>query len=356
MEVIIPMTTFTTFKPGNNIDTLGLVREAKRNLSGISLLFPSRIHMTPIDCNRFGFGKPGGGGVGFAIDLQNKLDISISSETKIISNSEKHQPLLIHYSKLMQVLLKTDLVFQFTLNLDSMMTQHFGLGSSICVACATVFGINQIFGSPLSIDEMRRLVAYNFVEEYKSAVTRGLETGVGSSVVLRGGISVVGNEIVEVFHRNFPEEYSIILIDPKTTRPKSDQPESEDMLERTFFLDSSYRYTKAYDLLMDIIPALYSSNFKKLGTYFWDIQYSGTHLSMIQSYECYGRKIYEVLGFMKKNGAEICGLSSVGPLIYAICETNSKDALLAKLSTYGDRIGVREVNSNNIGINVVSSF
>ena len=105
------MDHFATFAPGQNIDTLGLIREAKRELSGISLVFPGRIHMTPIDCNRFGFGKPGGGGIGFAVDLPNRLDISISSETKIESNSAKHRALVIHYSKLVQAVLETDLSF-----------------------------------------------------------------------------------------------------------------------------------------------------------------------------------------------------------------------------------------------------
>jgi beta-ribofuranosylaminobenzene 5'-phosphate synthase len=350
------MDHFTTFVPGENIDSLGLKREANRELSGISLMFPSRIHMTPIDCNRFGFGKPGGGGIGFAVDLPNQLNISISSEAKIESNSAKHRALVIHYFKLVQAVLKTELSFHFELNLHDMMTQHFGLGSSICVACATVFGLNKILGSPLSIEEIRSLVAYNFVEEYMGEVTRGLETGVGSSVILRGGISVVGNEIVEVFHRPFPEGYSILLIDPKTTRPNSEQPESEAMLRRTFFLDASYRYIKAYDVLMDIIPALHSGDIKKFGMYIWDIQFSGTHLSMIQTYENYGKKIYDILGFLKKNGADVCGLSSVGPLIYAICETSTKEVLFEELKIYREKIGIREINPNNNGIRTIKSF
>ena len=349
------MNQFITFAPGENINTLDLVCQVKSKLSEISIQFPSRIHITPIDCNRFGFGKPGGGGIGFAIYLPNQLDISISCETKVESNSVKHGILVMHYFKLMQTILQTELSFHFNLNLYDMMTQHFGLGSSVCVACATIFGLNEIFGSPLSIEEIRSLVAYNFVEEYNGKLTRGLETGVGTSVILRGGISVIANEIVEVFHRFFPENYSILLINPKTTRPKSDQPESEDMLKRTFFLDASYRYIKAYDVLMDIIPALHYGDFKKVGEYIWDIQFSGTHLSMIQSYEGYGRKIYDVLGFLKGNGADVCGLSSVGPLIYAICEKSSKEALLIALESYNNEIEFREVDPNNTGIKVIKS-
>lgn len=347
------MGQFTTFAPGENINTLGLARQVENQLSGISIQFPSRIHITPIDCNRFGFGKPGGGGIGFAVDLPNQLNISLSCETKVESNSVKHGLLVTHYIKLMQTILQTELSFHVDLNLHDMMTQHFGLGSSVCVACATIFGLNKIFGSPLLIEEIRSLVAYNFVEEYGGMLTRGLETGVGSSVVLRGGISVIADEIVEVFHRPFPESHSVLFVDPKTTRPKSDQPESEDMLERTFFLDESYRYIKAYNVFMDIIPALHRGDFKRFGEYVWDIQFSGTHLSMIQSYEEYGRKIYDMLGFLRRNGAEACGLSSVGPLIYAICEKGSKETLLAALESYDRDIEFREVDPNNSGIRMI---
>lgn len=345
------MSRVETFEPGSQINTLGLCRKSAVRCPELKIRFPCRIHMTPIDCNRFGFGKPGGGGLGFAIDMMNTLIISQSSKLQIEANRPKDMPLVLHYFRMMQKILLFEQDFHFNLSVSNLVRQHFGLGSSVSVACAVVFGINKVFGEPLSIEEIRHLIAYNFVEEFKGKIAQGLETGVGTSVILRGGISVIGGKIIEVFHRLFPHGYSVLLIDPKTNRPESDKPESQDMLNRTFFLDTSYRYAKSYNTLMDIIPALYEGDLRTVGDYIWDIQYSGTHLSMIQSYEDFGRKIYETLACLRKTGAEICGLSSVGPAIYSVVQEEKRDQIIQTIHSRLPNVGITPVKPNNQGIN-----
>ena len=343
------------FEPGTEIQDLGMVRETSLELREIQIRFPNRIHMTPIDCNRFGFGEPGGGGIGFAIDLGSTLRISTSRHLEVEVSRPTDIPLMVHYSRVMQQVLNTRQEFHFSLHMANTVKQHFGLGSSVSVACAVVFGINKMFRDPLSVDEMRRLIAHNFVEEFEGEVSRGLETGVGTSVILKGGIAVIANGIVEVFRRPFPQGYAVLLVDPRTSRPESNRPESEDMLRRTFHLDGSYRYTKAYDILMDIIPAIDAGDFRKVGDYVWDIQFSGTHLSMIQSYEAFGEQIYKTLGILRGAEAAVCGLSSVGPAIYAICLDEMKDAIAESVVQQCERVSVMEVRANNNGICVVET-
>jgi predicted sugar kinase len=77
---------------------------------------------------------------------------------------------------------------------------------------------------------------------------------------------------------------------------------------------------------------------------------------MIQSYEAYGGKIYDILGFLKRNGADVCGLSSVGPLVYAICDRSSKRALLMALENYNNEIEYREVDPDNKGIQIIKAI
>ena len=349
------MENTSTFEPGTEVLDLGLVRQAQRILSEILVEFPNRIHMTPIDCNRFGFGRPGGGGIGFAIDLGSRLRITSADKLRIHTNRLKYAPLIEHYLHVIQLLLSTREEFEFQLDVPSLVKQHFWLGSSVAVACAVFFGLNKMFGEPLSVEEMRKLIAHNFVEEFRGKVTRGLETGVGTAVIFRGGLAVVANELVEVFRSPLPNGYSVLLVDTATSRPEADKPESEAMLKRTWFLDSSYRYIKAYDLLMDVIPALNETNFEKVGNYIWDIQFSGTHLSMIQSYENFGRRIYEALGILRGAGAEICGLSSVGPAIYVVCHDERRKAVIETFMRDYAGGSVTEVKPNNSGIKVVES-
>ncbi|MFC1604988.1 hypothetical protein ACFL5F_08175 [Planctomycetota bacterium] len=343
------MDSIVSFEPGDDIKTLGLTRRAKWVHSSIRIRFPSRIHATPIDCNRFTFGRPGGGGLGFAVTTSNILSAARHSDLDIQSSNPVHLPLVTHYARVMQHVLGVQVRLAVTIQMAKMTRQHFGLGSSVCLACAVVSAINTMCGKPLSVGEMRCLIAHNFVEEFRGRVTRGLETGVGTSVAFRGGISVVADALVEIFHRDFPANLDIVLVDPKTTRPNSDQPESEEMLRRTFFLDNSYRFTKAYDLLMNIIPALQDGDLRRFGEYMWDIQFSGTHLSMIQSYENYGKRIYETLGCLRENGAVACGLSSVGPAIYAIVERHDT-ASLKRTITKRLKAPYWQLGADNTGI------
>ena len=347
------MNDIEIFEPGTRINILNMSYEYKPKLQNLNIKFPNRIHMTPFDCNRFDFGKPGGGGVGFAIDIENYLNISDAAELKVTTNRTNDSPLIFHYVRVMEAILKYQMSYHFDLIVSDSVQQHFGIGSSVSVACAVIFGINKMFGDPLSIEEMRHLIAHNFVEEYKGKVTYGLETGVGTSVILKGGLSVIGGELVEVYHRPIPPGYTIMLADPQTKRPESDKPESKEMLNRTFFLDSSYRYIKAYNVLMDIIPAFYNWNLKIIGDYFWDIQYSGTHISMIQSYENFGGKIYDTLGYLRNSGIILCGLSSVGPAIYAVFEEEKEPLIIQEIKSRLPYLKVKFVCPNNNGIEIV---
>ena len=348
------MKKFKLMKQGSKLNKMGISKKPDFIDKHISIKFPSRIHMTPIDCNKFDFGLPGGGGIGFAIDLANTLSFNSANNLKVNSSTKKYENIIIHFVKLMESIFETDLKFNIFLELAPIMRQHFGLGSSVCVACATTWGLNRLCGSPLSTEQLRTLVGYNFVEEYNNGLTRGLETGVGTSVVFKGGMSVVANNIIEILNKKFPNDYSVLLINPRTTREQMDKPESEEMLNRTFFLDESYRYTKSYNILMDIIPAIYYGDLKKLGNHIWDIQFSGTHLSMIQSYNDYGRKIYDVLGTLRGLGAILCGISSVGPAIYCICKNEDTVFFENSLKTkYHKDISLTKTYPNNIGIQVI---
>jgi predicted sugar kinase len=273
--------------------------------------------MTPIDCNKFDLGRPGGGGLGFAIDTQNRLAIEQSRSTCVLDVGEKCAPIVLHYYKVMRRILSFSANYTFQLEKCPLVGQHSGLGSSVAVACAVVAGINRLYDSPLTIEEMRAIIAHNFVEEYEGKVARGLETGVGTSVILRGGFSVIGGEIVEVLRAELPEDFGVLLIVPEVARPESDKPESLEMLRRSVQMDASYRYTKSYNILMEIVPAFLARDYGRFGDHIWDIQFSGTHQSMIQSYELWGLPVYHLLCKLRSMEAVVVGMSSVGPTVYA---------------------------------------
>ena len=67
------------FLPGNQMNTLDFEKK-KYNLKPVKgkvvVTAPARIHLTVLDMNRFAPGKPGGGGVGFAVQVYCTAEVS----------------------------------------------------------------------------------------------------------------------------------------------------------------------------------------------------------------------------------------------------------------------------------------
>lgn len=305
------------FSPGEYIDDLKMSRPRKPMHEAASFTFPSRIHVTPIDCNRFAFGVPGGGGVGFAIEMENYLRLHLC-ETDSVDALPRHVPVLEHYVALAKKVLAYDGGIGVECRLASVLAKHSGLGSNVGLASACMQGVNFMFGEALSIQEIRRLVAQNFVEECEGSLSRGLETGVGTQVILAGGTCVVGDSTVLLYEGHCLDGLPVMLLFPEAPRPEQDKPESLEMLRRSVLLDESYRYIRAYRVMMELVPAMERCDLTRVGDVVWDFQFSGTHLSMIQSCLDGGLEIYRTLIALRAAGVEIVGMSSVGPCVYAM--------------------------------------
>ena len=313
------MTQTELFDPGENL----LLNIPKRHGTpvheSVSVSFPARIHISPIDCNRFAFGRPGGGGMGFAVKTDNSLSVSVSDED-MINGTPGQRLLLAHWVILAKNVLSYEGGLSVSASISGLMHQHSGLGSSAVVATACMQAINLLFGKPLSMEEIRRLIAYNFVEACDNRLSRGLETGVGTYVLLAGGFCIIGDKIVPLFASHVLDDHPLLLVQPKIFRPDMDKPESIEMLNRSFELDASYRYIRAYRSIMDIAPCLYEGDIEGFGKVVWDFQFAGTHISMVQAYDDGGILLYKIMTELKNAGASVVGLSSVGPTIFALAK------------------------------------
>lgn len=323
---------FQLFKPGEIINLPIKIGMQQPISKGVKVDFPARIHMTPIDCNRFDFGKPGGGGYGFAIDIKNSLKLQLSTQEKIKA-PDSQVPVVQHYLHIMRKLFKYDGKFEVEVEFDEIMKQHFGLGSTAVLSSALVWAINRLFGSPLTKNQCRDIVTANFAEGCQGSLARGLDTGVGTYVALHGGFVTVGDKAEVIFSKNMPETFYVILVDCGATRPKSDLPESVEMLRRSRELDSYYRYFKCYAIIMDIIPAIKKGDWKRFGQINWEFQFAGTHLSMLQGYDDRGIKLISTLTSLRDAGALVVGMSSVGPAIYAI--SDDPNPIISKVERLG---------------------
>lgn len=308
------------FFPGENLSTLGLNKKNKKLLHNcLKLRFPSRIHMTVFDCNRFEFGKPGGGGIGFAVDIPNTIEIELAEKDTIIAPWDK-LPLVEHCLLLMKNIFNKNLKLKCKINLFKLVREHSGLGSTTAVITSIIESINLLYGSPIKSEDIRILVAENFAEVFENKLCKGLETGVGTYVILNGGIAIIGDKLKIIYSAKFLPTYSVALIDPKTNRPAFEGSEDFNMLEESRSEDNLFKYQKAFITIMDLIPALYDNDIHKIGKIIWRFQFSGTNLTMLQYYDCLGSKLYKVMCSLKNSGIPIVGFSSVGPTVYAISE------------------------------------
>jgi len=296
----------------------------------IKIKFPSRIHMTPIDCNRFDFGKPGGGGYGFGIDADNYVTTSLSKNDHVEVDSNQ-LPVVKHFMFIMKNIFNYNEGIKLQVSLDKNTKQHFGLGSTAMLSCAVIWSINGLFGWSLSKEECRSILTDNFCEGYQGThLLKGLDTGVGPYIAFNGGFVILSDNAEVIFNDKMPEEYDVVLIDNNCKRVDTDLPESIDMLNRSRDLDSYYRYYKSYIILMDIIPAIRARDWKTFGKHNLEFQYAGTHLSMIQGYDDGGIKIYSDINACMENGAIITGLSSVGPAIFTITDQSNRIVKMCK--------------------------
>jgi len=308
------------FEPTDNIKLVKVeLNDVKLLGEKVHCTYPNRIHITPIDCNRFNYGKPGGGGIGFAIKSKNSIDIKLSSVMKY-SGPKDIQPIVTRSLYLMSTLLGLDNKFSIKINLAPEVLGHAGLGSNACLMTAICASINTLYNSPLNVRNLMEIVGVNFAECYKGKCVLGLETGVGPATTLLGGFCLISMDFLVTWHHKFDFMPKMFIVNTQVKRPDFVGSEDDVMLKRSLYEDTKSRGVKSYEILMDLLPAISKHNLKIIGDIIWNIQFSGTHLSMIQRYNMFGKEIYSLLCKSKANNLEIIGLSSVGPSVF-ICSS-----------------------------------
>jgi hypothetical protein len=137
---------------------------------------PARVGFTVADMTTFGPAKPGGGGVGMALDLFSKTYVSVSMATGS-PNERKHAheactvvhgvrtPILEHHVAVFRACLKAIWIdapvevtsFCATASHVDAFPAHCGLGSTSGAAFGVLVGLNKCFGEPFTLEELRRV-------------------------------------------------------------------------------------------------------------------------------------------------------------------------------------------------------
>lgn len=286
--------------------------------STVSGSFASRIHIAPIDCNLFAYGQPGGGGIGFGVSSGNRLTLTLSADFSY-EGPQFYLPTVCRAITVASTCLQPETSFQVRLDLSPEVSSHGGLGSNAIIISSILFAANALFDRPLSDDEVRYLVAANFAESNERQMcSPGLETGLASAIVACGGFNLVVDRTHHIWHHSASYMPDVYLARLDIPRRQFSGSEDDIMLARSLREDLDHRGMRSYAVLMELIPAVIEGDLKAIGDIIWRIQFSGTHLSMIQSYGHQGAEIYEFICTARASGIEIVGMSSVGPTFFLV--------------------------------------
>ena len=312
---------FKSFLPGEITKTLGFEKKKYKLVSKkgtVTVKAPARIHLSVLDMNRFAPDHAGGGGIGFAIQCYCTAEVECTkkgltidySRSAIIENFVAVFTRAVGYTG------------GFKIKAADHQRKHVGLGSTSTVMIAVATALNEAVGSPLTNAELRQLIGHNYVEETaEGTIAFGFETGVGPAASTNGGMAVMGDELVLVYHCPFAEGKNVFIVVPPTEISSSGTKEFDLLMNRARTLDYRDRELKAYFFMMDFIPALEHGDLKKVGDVIWEIEFRGSKRAEI---EHHSYRIYQYMSMLREAGLEFVGMSSVGPSIVIVTGKDRK--------------------------------
>lgn len=312
---------FHPFNPGECIKTLGF--EDNYDLvplpGPVMTTAPARIHLTVLDMNRFAPDRPGGGGIGFAIQVYCSAEVECTSSGFEIDYAR--EPIIRHFVEVFRHTVGYEGGFRITARDHE--HKHVGLGSTSTVLVAVAHAMNAALGSPLTAHQIRLLIGHNYVEEtLEGQITPGFETGVGPAVATYGGMAVMGDELTLVSQRPFAEEKNVIIAIPPSDISSAGEREFDLLMNRARSLDYRDRELKAYLILMDLVPALERNDLERIGDIVWEIEFRGSKRAEVEHHSF---AIYHYMSKIRDAGFEFVGMSSVGPSLAIVTERSVEE-------------------------------
>lgn len=312
---------FSSFKPGENRKTCGISGSFPLypSKTPVKIRAPGRIHLTVLDMNRFAPGQPGGGGIGFAIQVYAEVEVSCVPQGYHVTYA---RPAIIHH--FLDVYSHTvGYTGGFRVIAQDHEYKHVGLGSTSTILTALAAAVNRSLGDPLTTDQLRILIGNNYVEETdEGLIAYGFETGVGPAVTSYGGMAVMGDSLTVVYQHQFAQGKHVHIVIPPSSISSAGEEEFSLLMNKARTLDYRDREQKAYCVMMDFIPALHSNNLSKMGDVMWEIEFRGSKRAEIEHHSF---ELYQYMHRLRKAGLEFVGMSSVGPSIAVITSGTAED-------------------------------
>ena len=338
---------FSSFTPGECLHTADIGVQHKPYPTGDTIIVraPARIHLSVLDMNRFSPGTPGGGGLGFALQIYCEASVTCTPAETVIDSPR----ILLIQHLIAAFKAVTGYTGGFQIRTADHGKEHVGLGSTCTIATAVVSAMNEATGCPLTQEDVRMLIGHNYVEETEDGkIAFGFETGVGSAASMYGGMTFVGDRLTRIYNHPFAEGKNVYILIPQI-HAEDDNAGVEEfslLMNRARTLDYRDRELKAYMLLMDMIPSLARGNLKRMGDTMWEIEFRGSKRAEVQHHTFI---LYSYMNILRQAGLEFVAMSSVGPSICVVTEKSATDmqpileplGLEIAITTAVDNTGIR---------------
>ncbi len=293
----------------------------------VDITVPARLHPTVLDMNRFNLNRAGGGGVGIGLGIYFHARVKSIKEPEIRVKGERTL-IMRHFGHVFKEL--TQYPGGFEIELYDHKRRHVGLGSSAGSMCAACIGINEVLGNPFTGRELRRILGYHSCEESPTGngyLIPAFETGIGAMVGVNGGWVLGTDDLELVYKVALPNTKVIVLIpdvptlsDEFTGTETAAGSEAELLMNRGRYLDSIQAGVKAQLVMMNLLPAMIKGDLKGMGDAMFDISFLGSKRAECESHGSFGGPIYHLITTFREIGAEVAGMSSVGPTIFALTQ------------------------------------
>jgi len=317
----------------------------------INLRAPCRLDVGVLDyCALKTTGVPDykAGEMSFAADAYTLVEIELIENPGITFEEQTERRLLIEHV----VRLMSDVVNYrggVAIKARSHGHHHVGFGSSAVLAESVAVGMNRLLGEPLTLRDLRNLVAYNFAEEsdrQPGLLVPGASTGGSFNTMYHGGFVITSTECEMIFRMEMPEDTRFIVGVPQV---KVAGPEGSEVdIDCLSWMRHNERFSAgktSFWILTELLPACIQRDLRKMGAFFYNFALFSKLIPALL-YRC---DIPGILLELKESGLEGGWMSSAGPGLVAF--TQSEEKVQRAVAVF-ERRGCKTVvlKPDNVGI------
>jgi predicted sugar kinase len=293
------------------------------------------------------------GEMSFAAGAYTKVRVSL---TQGEDNIKSGRPLIVkHILEIMRAV--TDYQGAFSVETVAHPYRHVGFGSSAMMSESTALAVNMLLGEPFSFGELRKLIAYNFVEEADSAknlVFPGASTGGSFNTAKYGGFVITSSECEMIFRVEIPDDVRFVVGTPRVHTAGPEESDTDvNCMDWERHNERINAAKSALWIVSEVMPFAVQGNWRKVGNAFYNYTlFGGKAMQMLY----YQSALADILFQLKTNHIEGGWMTSAGPSLVALARAN--DGTIEKAADIFRKrnFDVLVVEPDNRGVCEISSL